>query len=242
MTVQHETAVPANGSAESEQQSKPAQLADLASTEASNVASTAAEGVREVADEVRTQAKAVAGEARQQLDGLITQARDEVSGQAQQRSDQAATQLRTLSQQLVALADGRPESAGPLAGYLYDAEDQVRRVASRLEQGGPQGVIDDVTRFARRRPGLFLAGAMAAGFLVGRAMRGGVASQRSREATSEPGGSTGHGSLASGVGVTAGQPTLSAGGGSSTAGSLPTSDQESFESVPPADRDPGFRP
>ena len=76
-----------------------------------------------------------------------------------------------MSQQLVALADGRPESAGPLAGYLYDAEDQVRRLASRLEQGGPQGVIDDVTRFARRRPGLFLTGAMAAGFLVGRAMR-----------------------------------------------------------------------
>jgi hypothetical protein len=241
MTVQHETAVPANGSVESEQP-KPAQLADRASTEASNVASTAADGVREVADEVRTQAKAVAGEARQHFDALITQARDEVSGQAQQRSDQAATRLRTLSKQLVALADGRPESAGPLAGYLYDAEDQVRRLASRLEQGGPQGVIDDVTRFARRRPGLFLAGAMAAGFLVGRAMRAGAASQRVREATSEPGGSTGYGSHASGVGVTAGQPTLPAGGGPSTAGSLPTSGEEPGESVPPTDPDPGFRP
>jgi hypothetical protein len=46
-----------------------------------------------------------------------------------------------------------------------------------MEQGGPQGVLDDVSRFARRRPGMFLAGAAGIGFVVGRLVRAGVASQ-----------------------------------------------------------------
>ena len=54
------------------------------------------------------------------------------------------------------------------------------RLASRMEQGGAQGVVDDVTRFARRRPGAFLAGAAGVGFVVGRLVRAGAASQRER--------------------------------------------------------------
>ena len=133
--------------------SKPVQVAERAGAEASNVASTTVEGVREVADEVKSQAGAVAGEARQQIEQLMGQARGEFREQAQQRNDQAADQLRSLSGQLVALAEGRPQDAGPLASYAREAEDQVRRLASRLEQGGAQGVVDDVSRFARRRPG-----------------------------------------------------------------------------------------
>lgn len=183
MTVEHETGLPPTGSASSEQ-SKPARVADQASSEASNVASTAADGARDVAGEVTTQAKAVAGQAKQQFDGLVGQARDEVRQQAQQRNEQAAGQLRTLSEQLVALADGRPDQAGPLVGYLHDAQDQVRSLASRLEQRGPQGVLDDVTGLARRRPGVFLAAAVGAGFVAGRVLRAGVASQQ--EASPSP--------------------------------------------------------
>jgi hypothetical protein len=54
-----------------------------------------------------------------------------------------------------------------------------------MEQGGAQGVVDDVTRFARRRPGVFLAGAAGMGFVVGRLVRAGAASQRT-DATDQP--------------------------------------------------------
>ena len=121
----------------------------------------------------------MAGEARQQLDGFVAQARDEVGEQARQRSAQVATQLRTLSRQLTALAEGRPEGAGRLSGYVHAADERVRRLAGRLEQGGPEGVVDDVTRFARRRPGVFLAGALGAGFVVGRVARAGASASRS---------------------------------------------------------------
>jgi hypothetical protein len=153
-------------------------VAERASSEASEVASTAVEGAREVAGEVSAQAKAVATQARQQLDGLFAQSRDELRQQAERRGSQAASQLKTLSQQVTALADGRPQEAGPLVNYLDDAQSQIQRLASRLEEGGPQGVLDDVTSFARRRPGLFLAGAVGAGFLIGRVARAAAANQQ----------------------------------------------------------------
>jgi hypothetical protein len=139
-----------------------------------------------VTAQVAEQAGAVASQARQQFDQLVGQAGEEVRQQARERSDQAASGLRTLSQQLTALAEGRPEGAGVLVGYLQDAGYQARNWASRLEQRGPQGVIDDVSSFARRRPGLFLAGAATIGFLVGRAVRAGVSSQQEHTDTRQP--------------------------------------------------------
>jgi hypothetical protein len=177
MTMSYETAAPENGAA-SPDQSRPVQLAERAGEGAANVAETATEGVGDVADEVRTQARAVAGQARQQIDGFVDQAREEIRQQAQHRNEQAAVQLRTLSERITALVEGRPEGAGPLVGLLHDAEDQVRRLAGRLEQRGSQGVMDDVSAFARRRPGMFIAAAVGVGFLVGRAVRAGSSTEQ----------------------------------------------------------------
>ena len=162
MTAEDDTGGASAGAA-GDDQSKAGRVADTTMAEASNVTSAAAGGARDVASEAGTQAKAVASEAKQQLDRLVTQGRDEVRLQAEQRSSQAAGQLRTLSEQFSALVDGRPGDAGPLVGYVNDVQHQLRSVATRLEQGGPQGIVDDVTRFARRRPGLFLAGAARRG-------------------------------------------------------------------------------
>jgi BMFP domain-containing protein YqiC len=178
MTVEHDQTGAAAGTVPAAGESTAGRVADTARTEASNVASTAAGGAREVADEAGAQAKAVASEAKQQLDRLVSQSREEFRQQAEQRSSQAAGQLRTLSEQFSALVAGRPEAAGPLVGYVSDLQGQLKRLASRMEQGGPQGVVDDVTRLARRRPGAFLAGAAGIGFVVGRLVRAGAASQR----------------------------------------------------------------
>jgi vacuolar-type H+-ATPase subunit H len=176
MTIQHDHTDASPGGASD--QSTVGRVADTARNEASNVASTAAGGAREVADEAGAQAKAVAGEAKQQVDRLISQGREELRQQAEQRSSQAAGQLRTLSEQFSALVQGRPEAAGPLVGYANDLHGQLRRLASRMEQGGAHGVVEDVARFARRRPGAFLAGAAGAGFVAGRLVRAGAASQQ----------------------------------------------------------------
>jgi hypothetical protein len=46
--------------------------------------------------------------------------------------------------------------------------DGGRQLADYLDRNGPEGVLQEVQDFARRRPGAFLATALAAGFVVGR--------------------------------------------------------------------------
>lgn len=178
MSVEHDYSDAGSGTAPDADQSTASRVADTAKSEASNVASTATDKAREVAGEAGAQAKAVATEAKQQLNQLVDQGRHELRQQAEQRTSQAAGQLRTLSEQLSALLAGRPSEAGQLVGYASDLQGHIRRLASRMEQGGPQGVMDDVSRFARRRPGAFLAGAAGIGFVVGRLVRAGAASQQ----------------------------------------------------------------
>jgi hypothetical protein len=101
-------------------------------------------------------------------------------GQADAKSRQATSALRTMSDQLSALAEGRTSEAGPLADYLQEARGKVSALASRVESGGPQGVLDDITGFARRRPALFLLGAAGAGFAIGRIVRSGAAAVSER--------------------------------------------------------------
>ena len=181
MTIESQSGA-ATATISDDDKSSVARVAATAGSEASNVAATAAEGAKEIAGEATAQTQAVVSQAKQEVDSLITQTREEMRLQAESRSAQAAGGLRTLSEQVAALAEGRPDSAGSLPRYLEDAQEHVRNLASRLEQGGPQGIIDDVTRFARQRPGLFLAGALGAGFVVGRMVRA-----SSAQSDSDPG-------------------------------------------------------
>lgn len=160
--------------AESQAQSTSGEIKDVAKSEVANVASTTKDGAREVAGAAAIQARSVVDEAKHQVTSLFGQAQGEVGHQLSNQTGTAADGLQSLSQQLRALSAGRPDEAGPLVGYLDDAGQQVSRLASRLQEGGFQGAMDDVTSFARRRPGLFLLGAVGAGFAVGRLVRSGV--------------------------------------------------------------------
>ena len=166
------------------EQSKPAAVAAEARTAASNVASDAGDGLKQAAGEVATQAQNVAGEAKRQLSSVVHQTRSELTDQAATRTSQAAAGLRTLADQVQALAQGRPQDAGDLAGYLDDARARITKFSTRLDEGGPQGLVDDVSSFARRRPVVFLAAAAGAGFLVGRLARAGRAATRSDDSDS----------------------------------------------------------
>jgi hypothetical protein len=56
--------------------------------------------------------------------------------------------------------------------------DKVEQLARRLEQRGFDGAVQDLTNFARRRPGVFLLSAAATGFVVGRLGRGAQVAQQ----------------------------------------------------------------
>jgi hypothetical protein len=139
-----------------------------------STAGTVQDSAKDVASEIKTEARAVASEASDQARRLYATTKDELVGQAEAKTDQAAQGLRRLSDQVGALAEGRIEDAGPLQGYARDAQDRLMRFAGRLESGGPQGVLDDVTRFARRRPLVFIGACAGAGFLLTRVLRAGT--------------------------------------------------------------------
>ena len=146
----------------------------------------ATDAARAVGVQATDQAKAVAGEARDQFGQLVGRTQDELRGRAEEQSDRAAGALRTLAGQLGALSEGRSDEAGPLAGYVSEAQAQVEQFARRLADRGPQGVLEDLAGFARRKPAVFLLLAGGAGFAVGRITRSGIAAHKETADSSSP--------------------------------------------------------
>jgi hypothetical protein len=133
-----------------------------------DVAGGAKQGIAEVAHETTVQAREVTNKAKDHARELVGQAMSEVRSHADDQAQRAAGGLDQLASRFQALLAGRPEDAGPLRDYAEQLGDQAQRAAERLRARGVDGVLTDVKAFARRRPGLFLAGAAAAGFAVGR--------------------------------------------------------------------------
>jgi len=152
------------------------QVKGTAAVQTKAVARTANQDVRELAGTVRTQADQVKGE----LAGQAREMLDETRGQLQNQADMQATRMARavfqVGSQAVALSEGRPEQAGPLVDYAEQAATWLDNTASYIEERGVEGLAVDVVDFARRRPGVFLAGAAVLGFGVGRLVRSGAVS------------------------------------------------------------------
>jgi hypothetical protein len=138
---------------------------------AAQVAGEAGEQAKQVAVEAKEQAREVAGEIRGHARQLVDQTQTELRDQAQAGTERAAGGLRTLGQQVQAMRDGRVSEAGPIVGYADQARHKLEELADRLERGGVDGAISDLSRFARRRPGVFLLTCAGAGFALARLVR-----------------------------------------------------------------------
>ena len=152
--------------------------------QATEVATTAADQGKQVAGQAMEQAQAVAGVAKEQARSLFDQARDDVRAQADSQTERIADGLRGLAGQVQAMLDGRNDEAGQLPDLARQATQQLETIAGRIGDRGMDGVVQDVTTFARRKPGLFLAGAAALGFVGGRLLRGAQAAQQQGLASS----------------------------------------------------------
>jgi hypothetical protein len=125
----------------------------------------------DVATEAGNQARAVLDQARGHATDLFETSRQELTTQAQVQTDRAAPGLKTRAQQVQALAEGRPHDAGQVADWLRDGQQRLSAFARRLDEHGPQGLLDDASRLARRRPLVFLGACVGAGFAVGRIVK-----------------------------------------------------------------------
>jgi hypothetical protein len=157
---------------------------ESATTRPKEVARDAGDQAKRLASEAQDQARQVSADIKDHARDVMDQTRTELRKQAEQGSQRVAGGLNTVADQLRAMQEGRPEAAGPLSGYAAQARQKVEALASRIEDGGVDGVASDITAFARRRPGLFLLSCAGAGFAVARMVRASQAAPNHQSSTS----------------------------------------------------------
>jgi hypothetical protein len=137
---------------------------------AAAAADTAGSAVRDTAGTAKEQASQVAGEAKVQARNLAQDVRDRVGTEARSQNDRLADGVRRFADELDQMVGERGDS--PASKVVTQVSQGGRRVADYLAENGPEGVLEGVQDFARRRPGTFLLAAAAAGFVAGRLGKG----------------------------------------------------------------------
>jgi hypothetical protein len=155
-----------------------------------------AEKARAVTSETKQQIGEVADVARSQVQDLIGGARHEVLQQTETQAQRLNGAVRDVGRQLRDLADGNP-SDGPVRTLARTAAERLDGFTDRFERDGVQGSLTVVRDIARRRPLVFLAGAMAAGMVVGRVFRNADTRQLAEDVTGN-GSNAGSGSQSNG--------------------------------------------
>jgi hypothetical protein len=158
--------------------------------EAATVGRSAGEAGGRVAQTAADQAREVVSETASQARDLLGEASGHARTQASDQQQRAARQLRSVAGELREMA-ARGGQSGVAAEVAQQAAERIHGAASWLEQREPADLLQAVTDFARRRPGVFLAGAVAAGLAAGRLTRGMAAAARSdgqRPGTQRPPG------------------------------------------------------
>ncbi len=135
---------------------------------AENVKARVGEAAREAggrAEGVKDKVKEQAGEARGRVQAEAEKGFERGKGRVAERVSSVAHAFRKTGEQL------REEEQGDLAGYTDRVAEQVEKVSGYLEGKGLRDVMDDVSAFARRQPGLFVGGALVAGLVAARFLR-----------------------------------------------------------------------
>ncbi|MFW6776183.1 hypothetical protein ACOACO_18015 [Nocardioides sp. CPCC 205120] len=138
--------------------------ASTAVDEGRHVTGVAKDEAQNVASEVSAQTRQLAGETRQQI-------AQQLDDQSRQQRDKLVDTLGTLSDDLSQMAE-RSDSSGLAVQAAREVADRTRSLQSYLDGREPSDLLGDARDFARRRPGVFLFGALVAGVVAGRVVRG----------------------------------------------------------------------
>jgi hypothetical protein len=143
---------------------------DAVKDEAGEVARTAKDSAQNVAETARTEAANVASEVKASTKDLLAQARTDLTHQAGAQQQKVADGLRSVSNELHAMAQAS-DQPGVASDLVRQAAERSSSVASWLDARDPGSLLDEVKAFARQRPGTFLLLAAGAGVLAGRLSR-----------------------------------------------------------------------
>ena len=144
----------------------------------SSAAKAAEDEGKHVAGVAKGEAREVAGEAKQQARGVLDDARTQVNQQSQVQRDRLVKTMNSFADDLQEMA-ARVGGSGMAAELANEISQRTRSLTNQLDGREPGELLDRARDFARRRPGMFLLGATAAGVVAGRLARG------AKEATSQ---------------------------------------------------------
>lgn len=199
---------------------------ESAKEKAAGAAQSVQEHAGATAGAARQEAAEVARSAKDHARSVLDSTTDELRTQGRQQTDRLAATLGSTSEELRRMAEATDRDSA-LAGMVRSLADSAQRAAKRLDEGGPEGVLDELRRMGRQHPMRFLAVAAAGGFLAARLVRS-TDTQAVKQAVS--GGQsgeisgTGQRDLTGQTGTTGGQASTGGQGGmSSTVPGPPTS-------------------
>ena len=164
--------------------------------QAGQAASTAVDEGKHVTAVAGEEAQKVAAEAKQQTRALVDDAKTQLEEQSRTQRDRVVQTLTGLGDDLGQMS--QQGGSGLAADLVQQAADRVHALSSRLDGREPAELLGEVRDFARRKPGTFLLGALAAGVVAGRLARG---AQKSNQQTS-PGSATSTGAAPAAVPTT----------------------------------------
>ena len=185
----------------------------VAKDEARATGHEAKEGAKHVAEVGRDEAKNVVQETGQQAKELWQQTRSQLLDQSAQQQTRVADGLRSLSQELSAMARNS-EQQGVASDLAQQASQRMGHVAGWLDQRDPGSLVTEVKQFARQRPGAFLAAAAVIGLVGGRLSRGLVADHQDQATEDESAQAAAYGGTHTGTtGTSTGTSTGTTGNG-----------------------------
>ncbi|MZE81104.1 hypothetical protein GTY57_30400, partial [Streptomyces sp. SID5475] len=113
------------------------------------------------------EAKAVADTAREQAGSIAGDLRDRARSEADGQVRRTAGSVRQWADEVAGMAGNAPEGS-PARTMAEKVADGGHRAADFLEKRGAGGIAEEIQSFARRKPGVFLGTAAAAGLAAGR--------------------------------------------------------------------------
>jgi len=143
---------------------------ETAKHEAAGVKDAAQAEAGHVVDTAKHEAAGVAAEAKSQAKQVYSQTKHELTEQAAAQQQRVAEGLRSIGDELNSLAHGA-ENPGIATDLVRQASTRVSGASDWLAQRDPGSLVNEVKTFARRRPGVFIAGALIAGVVAGRLTR-----------------------------------------------------------------------
>ncbi|RYZ28900.1 MAG: hypothetical protein EOP01_06075, partial [Propionibacteriaceae bacterium] len=146
-------------------------VADTAKESAGQVKDTAVEQGQQVAAVAKDEAAQVKDQAVGSIKDIIGQGRTELTSQVGTSQNRLAEYVHSLADELGTMASGGSDGSGPLADLAHRGARTGGELSKWLSDHEPADVLDEVTRFARRRPWTFLGASLVAGVVVGRVTR-----------------------------------------------------------------------